>query len=234
MKGEDREGEKSRSGSTRLLLLREGGSSESIRTVSPADAPPFVAVRSWHPHRPTYHLQLCSSVFSPFSFYYREESKVVRVGGSAPEARAAIFISLLPSTSTLSSSYDLSFRLLHLLPAWSYDLHPSCLAELTTHPLCPPPSTSLLLSHPLVPSRFRTRGSSTFGKRVPSNPVFPHLLILAAPPSATSSSRFPPNRSPFLFSLLFRRFGFAHRESCKFIPRNLTSKEPPKDLTAVV
>lgn len=150
MKGEDREGEKSRSGSTRLLLLREGGSSESIRTVSPADAPPFVAVRSWHPHRPTYHLRLCSSVFSPFSFYYREESKVVRVGGSAPEARAAIFISLLPSTSTLSSSYDLSFRLLHLLPAWSYDLHPSCLAELTTHPLSPP-STSLLLS-PLSPS----------------------------------------------------------------------------------
>lgn len=186
------------------------------------------------PQANLYHLQLCSSVFSPFSFYYREESKVVRVGGSAPEARAAIFISLLPSASTLSSSYDLSFRLLHLLPAWSYDLHPSCLAELTIHPLSlsPPPRVSFFLrSHPLVPSHFRTRGSSTFGKRVPSNPVFPHLLILAAPPSATSSSRFPPNRSPFLFSLLFRRFGFAHRESCKFIPRNLTSKEPPKDLT---
>lgn len=102
----------------------------------------------------------------------------------------------------------------------------------STLSLSPPPRVSFFLrSHPLVPSHFRTRGSSTFGKRVPSNPVFPHLLILAAPPSATSSSRFPPNRSPFLFSLLFRRFGFAHRESCKFIPRNLTSKEPPKDLT---
>ena len=76
---------------------------------------------------------------------------MVRVGGSAPEARAAIFISLLPSASTLSSSYDLSFRLLHLLPAWSYDLHPSCLAELTIHPLSLSPPSSLLLS-PLSPS----------------------------------------------------------------------------------
>lgn len=121
------------------------------------------------------------------------------VGGSAPEARAAIFISLLPSTSTLSSSYDLSFRLLHLLRARSYDLHPSCLAELTLFP----PSLTLSSSpdsHPLQPSCSRARGSSTFRKRVPSNLVFPRLLILAA----TLRYFFHPlSFQPVSFSLLF-------------------------------
>lgn len=73
--GRSRRREVQERGSTRLLLLREGGSSESIRTVSPSNAPPcssWLFVRGT-PHRPTYHLQLCSSVFSPFSFYYREE-----------------------------------------------------------------------------------------------------------------------------------------------------------------
>lgn len=121
------------------------------------------------------------------------------MGGSTPEAGAAIFISLLPSTSTSSSSSGFSFRLSSIhRPTGvgrSYDLHPSCLAEL-------PLSLPLTLSCPL-PSPTDVRELDLLETRAASNGVFPPLLILTAPRSlrsratGVSSTRRPPSPPPF-------------------------------------
>lgn len=106
------------------LLLREGGSSESIRTVSPADTHP----RPPHPlsTSPSPVALFVASFVAPlqadlppsalllsFLPFFLLLPRGGRVGGSTPEAGAAIFISLLPSISTSSFSSGFSFRLLH-------------------------------------------------------------------------------------------------------------------------
>jgi len=145
------------------LLLREGGSSESIRTVSPADThprpphpptpsqsstpSPRSSPRSWHPYRPTYHLQRCSSVFSPFSFYYREVEEWV--GRPWRRERPSLFLSYPPPRPPLSP--PASPFVSSILQGRSYDLHPSCLAEF-------PLSLPLTLSCPLLsPTDVRAR-----------------------------------------------------------------------------
>jgi len=104
------------------LLLREGGSSESIRTVSPADThPPSTSPSSHPPARSVRRLVRSTPTGRPTTFSAAPQFSPLfpfitarrKVGGSTPEAGAAIFISLLPSISTSSFSSSFSFRLLH-------------------------------------------------------------------------------------------------------------------------
>lgn len=117
-------------------FLREGDSSESIRTVSPADTSassrtPLVRrlIRGTPTGRPTTFSS--ASQFSPlFPFITaRRQSGWV----DPREAGAAIFISLLPSfypRPPLSPPVSPFVSPIHHLRGRSYDLHPSCLAEL--------------------------------------------------------------------------------------------------------
>lgn len=170
------------------MLLREGGSSESIRTVSPADThplghptlpsplvAPFVAsfVAPLQADLPPSALLLS---FLPF-FLLLPRGGIV--GGSTPEReRPSLFLSYPPSRPPLSPPASPFVSSIHR--GRSYDLYPSCLAEL-------PLSLPLTLSCPL-PSPSLTCELDLLETRAASNGVFPPLLILTALLSSTSVS----------------------------------------------
>lgn len=145
-------------------------------------------------HRPTYHLQLCSSVFSPFSFYYREVDEWV--GRPRRRERPSLFLSYPPPRPPLPPPASPFVSSIHRPTGVgrSYDLHPSCLAEL-------PLSLPLTLSCP-VPSPTDVRELDLLETRAASNGVFPPLLILTAPyplmslATGVSSTRRPPTALP--------------------------------------
>lgn len=179
-RGKEREKERGPGAGPPGLLLREGGSSESIRTVSPADTHPRPTplsarrpvrrlVRGTPTGRPTTFS--AAPQFSPlFPFITREEEEWV--GRPRRRERPSLFLSY-PSPRPSSTSSSFSFRLPHPPGSRSYDLHPSCLAELPSFS----PSDSFLPAFP----RPLTYELDLLETRAASNAVFPSLLILTAP-----------------------------------------------------
>lgn len=177
------------------MLLREGGSSESIRTVSPADTHPrpphtLPAPLSTHPSpvagvrrlvrgTPTGRPTTFSAApqFSPL-FPFITARRKRWVGRPRRRERPSLFLSYPPPRPPLPPPAS-PFVSTPSTRGRSYDLHPSCLAEL---PLSLP---FLTLSCPL-PSPTDVREPDLLETRAASNGVFPPLLILTARPALTT------------------------------------------------
>lgn len=187
------------------LLLREGGSSESIRTVSPADTHPPATP----PSRPPLVLPFIASFVAPlqadlppsalllsFLPFFLLLPRGGTVGGSTPEReRPSLFLSYPPPRPPLSPPASPFVSSIHR--GRSYDLHPSCLAELPLSlPLtlsCPLPSLTDVRARPFGnESRFQwCLSTSSYSYR-------PSLLYPSVSPIRRPSSTLPRIPAPFL------------------------------------